>query len=171
MGLRTSDVDRADGAATALRSTVAVRERAAQLLQRARAGQSHWFVVHGPSVPAAVAEVVAVTRARYPDLNIPFHSRWRHFEAGGIDRKAELDARLGALDPPARARAMIDLTVVSVLLDAGSGPDWHYDEPASGRRFTRSEGLGVATFDAFMDGCSPATTLSRCGSTRSAWRA
>ena len=59
MSLRTSpqlDVDRADGAATALRSTVAVRERAAQLLQRARAGQSPWFVVHGPSVPAAVAE-------------------------------------------------------------------------------------------------------------------
>lgn len=148
----TTDVERADGAAAVLRSTVAVRERAAQLLGRARAGESPWFVVDDPSVAAAVTEVVDVTRARYPDLAIPFHSRWRHFEAGGIDRKAELDFRLAALDPPARARAMIDLTVVSVLLDAGSGPDWHYDEPASGRRFTRSEGLGVATFDAFMDG-------------------
>jgi hypothetical protein len=129
-----------------------VRERAAQLLRRARAGDSPWFVVDDASVPAAVAEVVAVTLDRYPDLDIPFHSRWRHFEAGGVDRRAELDARLAALAPPARARAMIDLTVVSVLLDAGAGADWHYDEAASGQRFVRSEGLAVATFDAFMDG-------------------
>lgn len=155
MSLGTSsdrDTHKADGAAATLRTTVAVRERAAHLLRRARAGDSAWFVVHDPSVPVAVAEVVDVTRARYPDLNIPFHSRWRHFEAGGVDRRAQLDARLGALDPSARARAMIDLTVVSVLLDAGAGPDWHYDEAASGQRFARSEGLGVATWNAFMDG-------------------
>ena len=28
-----------------------------------------------------------------PTLRIPYHSRWRHFEAGGVDRKAALDAR------------------------------------------------------------------------------
>lgn len=146
------DTEQADRAAATLRSTTAVRERAGHLLRRARAGDSPWFVVHEPSVRVAVAEVVNVTRERYPDLNIPFHSRWRHFEAGGVDRHAELEARLAAVDPAARARAMIDLTVVSVLLDAGAGPDWHYDEAATGQRFARSEGLGVATFDAFVDG-------------------
>ncbi|MBJ7339135.1 URC4/urg3 family protein [Mycolicibacterium sp.] len=150
----TSDlnVDGADHAAALLRTTTAVRERATQLLDRARGGGSSWFDVDDESVPIAVAEVVDVTRQRYPDLSIPFHSRWRHFEAGGVDRKAELDARLSGLDPAARARAMIDLTVVSVLLDAGAGPDWHYDEAASGQRFARSEGLGVATWNAFLDG-------------------
>ena len=103
-------------------------------------------------MPSAAAEVVDVTRQRYPELDIPFHSRWRHFEAGGVDRKAELDARLSGLDAAARARAMIDLTVISVLLDAGAGPDWHYDEASSAQRFARSEGLGVATWNAFMDG-------------------
>jgi hypothetical protein len=155
MSLGTSpdlDTEKADDAAALLRTTTAVRERAGYLLQRARAGESPWFDVDDGSVPLAVAEVVEVTRHRYPDLNIPFHSRWRHFEAGGVDRKAELEARLAALDPAARARAMIDLTVVSVLLDAGAGPDWHYDEAASGQRFDRSEGLGVATWNAFMDG-------------------
>jgi len=142
----------ADGAAALLRTTTAVRDRATFLLGRARAGESPWFVVDDDSTPGAVAEVAAVTRHRYPDLNIPFHSRWRHFEAGGIDRKAELDARLAALDPAGRARAMIDLAVVSVLLDAGAGPDWHYDEAASGLRFDRSEGLGVASWNAFADG-------------------
>jgi hypothetical protein len=146
------DTERADGAAAALRSTAAIRERAAFLLQRARAGGSPWFQVNDAALPMAVSEVVDVTRRRYPDLSIPFHSRWRHFEAGGVDRIDELDARLAGIDASARARAMIDLTVVSVLLDAGAGPDWHYDEAASGQRFTRSEGLGVATWNAFMDG-------------------
>jgi hypothetical protein len=45
---------------------------------------------------------------------------------------------------------MIDLTVVSVLLDAGAGSDWSYLE--RGQRFTRSEGLGVASFRAFGGG-------------------
>jgi hypothetical protein len=155
MSLGTSpdlDTEQADGAAALLRTTAAIRERAGHLLNRARAGDSAWFDVDDASVPLAVAEVVDVTRRRYPDLDIPFHSRWRHFEAGGIDRKAELDARLNALDAAARGRAMIDLTVVSVLLDAGAGPYWRYDEAASGQRFDRSEGLGVATWNAFMDG-------------------
>lgn len=146
------DTDGAEGAAATLRTTEAVRDRAGQLLRRARAGESTWFEVDDAALATAVDEVVAVTRARYPNLDIPFHSRWRHFEAGGVDRKAELDARLATLDPAARARAMIDLTVVSVLLDAGAGPDWHYDEGASGLRFSRSEGLGVASWNAFLDG-------------------
>ncbi len=146
------DIGRPEGAAAALRTTDAVRERARQLLQRAREGGSRWFSVHDEALQTAAAEVADVTRARYPDLTIPYHSRWRHFEAGGVNRKADLDARLAALDAPARARAMIDLAVVSVLLDAGAGPDWHYDEAASGQRFARSEGLGVASWHAFMGG-------------------
>src|ERR1700694_823613 len=146
------DTDRPEGAAAALRTTTAVRERARQLLQRARVGASRWFSVHDDALQTAAAEVADVTRARYPDLKIPYHSRWRHFEAGGVDRKAELDARLAALDAPGRARAMIDLAVVSVLLDAGAGPDWHYHEGPSGQRFARSEGLGVASWHAFLGG-------------------
>ncbi|MEU0498879.1 URC4/urg3 family protein [Mycobacterium sp. NPDC006124] len=142
----------ADGAAALLRTTTAVRDRAGALLRRARAGDSPWFLVDDQATPAAVGEVAAVTRERYPQLDIPFHSRWRHFEAGGVDRTAELDALLSPLDPAGRARAMVDLVVVSVLLDAGAGPDWHYDETASGRRFDRSEGLGVASWHAFVDG-------------------
>ena len=150
----TADLDTSlpEGAAMALRTTVAVRERARHLLQRARVGASRWFAVHDGALQQAAADVADLTRARYPGLHIPFHSRWRHFEAGGVDRKAELDARLAPLDVPARARAMIDLALVSVLLDAGAGPDWGYAEAASGQRFTRSEGLGVASWHAFLGG-------------------
>jgi hypothetical protein len=146
------DTDRPEGAAAALRTTTAVRERAQHLLQRARAGDSHWFSVHDEALQTAATEVADLTRARYPDLQIPFHSRWRHFEAGGVERKAQLDARLSTVDAPGRARAMIDVAVVSVLLDAGAGPDWRYHEAASGQAFARSEGLAVASWHAFLVG-------------------
>ena len=146
------DLDTPAGAAAALRTTAAVRARARQLTERARAGESRWFVVDDGALPTAAAAVAEVTRANYPDLQIPFHSRWRHFEAGGIARKAELDRLLEPLDAPGRARAMVDLTVVSVLLDAGAGPAWCYREPRTGLRLSRSEGLGVASFHAFTQG-------------------
>jgi hypothetical protein len=141
-------------AAAYLRTTAAVRERAGALLARARRGESRWFTVGDDAVLDDAARAVAdITRERYPSGRIPFHSRWRHFEAGGIDRLAELDRLLGDGVPQReRARVRIDLVLVSVLLDAGAGPDWHYVEPASGQRFTRSEGLGVASFHAFTSG-------------------
>jgi hypothetical protein len=149
--MTAADTETAAAVAT-LRTTDAIRERAGVLLERARAGRSPWFVVDDEAVPRAVAEVAAVTHERYPDLRIPYHSRWRHFEAGAVDRKAELDVRLADLDPVARARTLIDLTVVSVLLDAGAGPGWQYRETVTGQRFTRSEGLAVASWHAFFAG-------------------
>ena len=142
----------AEAAASVLRSTLAVRERCGQLLQRARAGESAWFTVDDSALETAARVVADATRERYPRLHIPYHSRWRHFEAGGIDRKGQLEQLMGDLPAVTKAHAMIDLTFVSVLLDAGAGPDWKYVEPASGQTFTRSEGLGVASFHAFTSG-------------------
>ena len=143
-------------AAAQLRSTTVIRERAAALLARARRGESAWFTLNDGAMDNAAALVAELTRARYPDLKIPYHSRWRHFEAGGIDRAAQLQQKLGYASATEQARAQIDLALVSVLLDAGAGPAWRYCEPAAGQRpaqrFTRSEGLGVASFHAFMAG-------------------
>jgi hypothetical protein len=150
MSLEVTDPGRPSDAVALLRSTTAIRQRAQGLLARARAGQSRWFTVHDA---APAADMVAeLTRQRYPSLDIPYHSRWRHFEAGGVDRPAQLAALIADRDPAERARVMIDLTVVSVLLDAGAGAQWHYDEHGTGQRFTRSEGLGVASWHAFLGG-------------------
>ena len=142
----------AEEAATVLRRTTTIRERSRQLLDRARAGESRWFAVDDKALPGAARAVADITRKRYPKGHIPFHSRWRHFEAGGIDRRAELERRLGDAPKAVRAEAMIDLAFVSVLLDAGAGPDWKYVEPATGKSFSRSEGLAVASFHAFTSG-------------------
>ena len=147
----TTTTDGAAAVAT-LRTTTAIRERAQHLLQRARVGNSAWFLVDDDALDRAAAEVADVTRSRYPTLAIPYHGRWRHFEAGGVDRRSELDSRTADSDVASRARSMIDLAVVSVLLDAGAGPDWHYTEPGTGLRLTRSEGLGVASWHAFGSG-------------------
>lgn len=138
--------------AATLRSPAEIRSRSHHLLARARDGASAWFTVQDDAMDSAAAAVADLTVARFPDLDIPFHSRWRHFEAGGVDRKRELDGLLAGLDPAGCARAMIDLTVVSVLLDAGAGPDWTYREADTGLQFSRSEGLGVASWHAFTAG-------------------
>ncbi len=142
----------AETAAAALRTTAAVRERCGQLLARARRGESAWFEVDDSQLDDAARRVADTTRHNYPSLHIPLHSRWRHFEAGRVDRKAQLDALLGGLPHTMRAHAQIDLTVVSVLLDAGAGADWKYTEASTDQVFNRSEGLGVASFHAFTSG-------------------
>jgi len=148
-----ADTAHPSGAATLLRTTAAIRQRANALLARARRGESQWFRIGGDDALEDTARTVAeVTRERYPWDTIPYHSRWRHFEAGSVNRVEELDRLLGKVDARQRASAHIDLVLVSVLLDAGAGAGWHYTESATGQRFTRSEGLGVASFHAFTSG-------------------
>lgn len=139
-------------AAALLRTSTAVRERSRQLLDRARAGDSPWFTVHDDALGSAADVVVETTRERYPDGAIPFHSRWRHFEAGGVDRLGSLRDALPPEGSPDRSRALIDVVLVSVLLDAGAGAEWSYREESTGLVLTRSEGLGVASWEAFTGG-------------------
>ncbi len=193
-----------------LRDPATIRLRCAEVTRAVENNVSPHFTLDRSRLDDVAARVEAVIRRRFPDLRIPLHSRWRHFEAGGVDRRAELDAALAGRSALDRARAHIDLTIVSVLLDAGAGPRWQYtehrksaqaalpvhrqgrddllamlDAAAKGRaaepaeapggavsgdtadtpdaaagaavdgpapRFARSEGLGVATFRAFLDG-------------------
>ena len=201
-----------------LRNPRTIRARCAAITQAVVEDRSGWFRIDRSRLPEAAARVVAVMRRRFPDLQIPYHSRWRHFEAGGVDRKAELDAAIAHLSPADRARAHFDLTVVSGLLDSGAGPQWSFIEraaaplpaaalppdrvsrddllsmldqatgaaaPASAsataepaeapppvpaapapaadvQRYTRSEGLGVASFRAFMAGAFSSDKAQPC---------
>jgi hypothetical protein len=130
----------------------AVRERANQLFGHGLEGRLSHFLVHPERLAAGADEVVATIRAAYPDLDIPFHARWRHFSAGGFDRWGTLVQAAPFKDPAAMARAAFDLAIVSVLLDAGAGPAWRYEEGRTGEVYARSEGLAVASFDMFIGG-------------------
>lgn len=135
-----------------LRSPETVRERSENIFQAGLAGELEHFAIALDRLPRVAARVAMETRHAYPEGNIPYHGRFRHFGAGGLDRLALLDNKLGASSADVKARAYIDLVVTSVLLDAGAGPDWRYRESSSGRSFGRSEGLAVASFHMFAGG-------------------
>src|SRR5262245_19075112 len=138
-----------------LNTAAAVRERCHMVRRWVVDGRSRHFTLDESRLEAVAAYVAGVTRETYPDLKIPYHSRWRHFSAGGIDRWSELAARIDA-DAPERARIAVDLAMMSVLLDAGAGEHWRYREGSLS--FARSEGLAVASFDMFRAGafsCDP----------------
>ncbi len=135
--------------ASELLTAAAVRDRCGIVFAAAERGEARHFRLVMARLDDAVRRVVEITRRRYPDLNVPYHSRWRHFSAGGVDRAAQVAP--GA-DPGGAARARIDLAVVSVLLDAGVGPQWRFHETETGQILSRSEGLAVASLRAMQSG-------------------
>jgi hypothetical protein len=138
-----------------LLSPQAIRARTKLLYEAAVGGGTH-FRVRDEKLDEVSEFVLQVTLENYPDLKIPFHSRWGHFQAGEngkkIDRLKELDALLGGVGAAEKARAKLDLAIVSVLLDAGAGMGWRYREPSTGCTLGRSEGLAIASFRMFIDG-------------------
>lgn len=135
-----------------LRTPAAVRERCSEILKAGIADSLDHFSVDVDRLEAAARYVVDTIRQNYPDLNIPYHSRWRHFSAGGFDRAALLESELENTPLNERAKSSIDLAVTSVLLDAGAGAAWRYKESDTRGVYSRSEGLGVASFHLFMSG-------------------
>lgn len=132
-------------------SPACVRDGAKKIFDETRSGNTH-FHFHEEKIGPTVDFVMQTIRQNYPDMNIPFHSRWGHFRPGNVDRSLWLKARIKDMDPIEQARIKWDLVIPSVLLDAGAGPAWKYFEKETSREYTRSEGLGVASFHLFMSG-------------------
>ena len=153
--------------AISLLSAAAVRERAQRSSSTASPGGSRTSRSISTGCDACADEVAATIRAAYPTL-----ARSPSTPAGGILPPAAsiagrrvADAAAWA-DAAALARAAFDLAIVSVLLDAGAGPGWRYrGGPHRARRYARSEGLAVASFDMFVGGAFSAGPRTRSGST------
>lgn len=144
-----------------LRDPGTIRDRCGNILQAGIDGRLTHFDVDLDALEGVAERVVKVTRVAYPDLAIPYHSRWNHFRAGGVDRVADFDERLAGMSKEEQGRARFDLAITSVLLDAGAGPLWAYVEsslPESTRQtYTRSEGLAVASYHTFIEGAFSST--------------
>ena len=150
--MKSSDI----AAAHSLLSAAAVRSRAHEMLAIGLDdGLEHWTVDLDRLAPTADF-VASVVREQYPDLNVPFHARWRHFRLDGRDLWAEAAVGAGR-DAGAHARAAFDLAITSVLLDAGAGAAWTYSD-RSGARLGRSEGLALASLRLFESGALSADT-------------
>ena len=132
-------------------STDAIRNKAGEILQLTVEGRTQFHLF--PEKLEDVADyVLKIMKEKYPDNNIPFHSRWGHFNVGNINRLKELEKALEGKSAKEKSKIKMDLAIISVLLDAGAGTIWSYSENETGKRWSRSEGLAVMSFRAFMRG-------------------
>ena len=139
-------------ATLALLAPEAVRQRCSEVFAAAEANALNFFQLNKENFDAAVELVVTEIISNYPNGNVPFHSRWRHFECGDQDFWLEASSALAKYSKAEVARRQIDLAVISVLLDAGAGPGWSYADTKSGSTFDRSEGLAIASLRLFESG-------------------
>lgn len=137
-----------------LQTPQAIRDRAQQLFDLAQADQLEYFSCDLSQLDQVAAYVVETTQQAYPSFDVPFHSRWRHFDVGSVPRLAKLNQafQVTGFDRLEMARSQLDLAIVSVLLDAGAGTEWRYQDPYADQRLERSEGLAVASLHAFEQG-------------------
>jgi hypothetical protein len=135
-----------------LLSARAVRTRAQRMLALGLEDRLPNFRVDLSLLDVTAELVIATTRKAYPSLDIPFHSRWRHFVADSVNRFDAIAKAARWPDREARARAAFDLAIISVFLDAGAGTQWRYADAISGKLIGRSEGLALASLDMFARG-------------------
>lgn len=134
-----------------------IRDRAAELCALGRAGKLDHFTVNPEKLDAVAVQITSLTRKSYPKTDVPYHSCWRHFSAGEIDRWDFVKEEAGFMTSADLARSAIDLAVVTVFLTAGSGPEWRYKEEDSELEFNRTEGLSLAAFQMFRMGLFSST--------------
>ncbi|KAJ4148487.1 hypothetical protein LMH87_002953 [Akanthomyces muscarius] len=138
-----------------LRSLGAVRERTKIVFDKLMANKLHHFDVDMTKFPDVVTFVSGLIKRDYdaPFNTIPGHGRYQHFCVGGRDRIADLLSTWpSTVDNTERCRRLIDLFLVSVLLDAGAGTSWSYKSTENGKVYRRSEGLAIASLEMFKTG-------------------
>jgi len=137
-----------------LQTPQAIRDRTQKIFTLCQANQLEHFSCDLSQLDQVAAYVVETTQQHYPDFDVPFHSRWRHFDAGGVPRLAALNQSLQQPERESKARSLLDLVIVSVLLDAGAGHQWRYCDTTESAQTVmgRSEGLAIASLRAFEQG-------------------
>lgn len=143
-----------------LQTPNAIRERCEQLYELAHAGKlDHWRLDEA-RLPLVVERVAALTQRSYPDPSrIPYHGRYRHFDAGGVPRLQQFAEKIAHFPAREQLAARFELVITSVLLDAGAGPSFRY-RGADGGTYTRSEALAVASFELFATGALGGSALA-----------
>ena len=133
-----------------LNSPKTIRERCNQLYLLGLEDRLDHFRIREDRLPISVELVKDEILANYPDLNVPPHSRWQHFDVRGTNHWSPFKSKIRG--DRELLLAQIDLAVTSVLLDAGAGPDWRFQDPLTGENHSRSEGLALASLYLFSKG-------------------
>merc|ERR1719181_99089 len=116
----------------------AVRQQCNRVYDLAKQDGLEHFKLDESKIAKAVQVTEETIRKAYPDLKVPYHSRLRHFESAAMAQMMEG----WRCDKVEKARRMVDLLTVSVLLDAGAGSTWRYLSQ-HGQSVGSSEGLAL----------------------------
>ncbi|SCU94933.1 LADA_0G12376g1_1 [Lachancea dasiensis] len=147
-----------------LKSIGSVRETSSQVFQYAcQHHGGNYFELELSAMDAVADYLCSIIERDYGSdyAAIPPHGRWQHLNYGSQPRVETLiqDWTASGIDEIEIARKLIDLFVLSVLIDAGAGNVWQYTIPSSSnsedapaQRVGRSEGLAVASYYLFVDG-------------------
>lgn len=144
-----------------LRHPDTIRAQAGRVLALVQQGKLEGWRIDLEALPNLSSLVCEVTRERYPDLKVPIHGRRLHFRVGDVDLWG---TRPRPADQDDAGRSDLELIVVSVLLDGGSGARWRYFDSRLGQHFSRSEGLAMASFRAWEGGVFSHRGLPRADS-------
>ncbi|PVG01550.1 DUF1688-domain-containing protein [Serendipita vermifera] len=143
-----------------LRSLPTIRSRCTLVHNLAQKNKLEYFEYHPEKEQDVVEFCLNIMKRDYPESaggfeKIPAHGRWRHFDTG----RSRIDPLLSQwssesppVNPMEQTARLLDLFLVSVLLDAGAGNAWKYKEKNSGEVYGRSEGLAIASLDMFLEG-------------------
>ncbi|NRA68467.1 MAG: DUF1688 family protein [Pseudobacteriovorax sp.] len=134
-----------------LQSPISVRESCGRVFDLSRTLSQH-FQIHLDQIDGVADLVIDTMKQQYPNGEIPYHARLRHFNCQGIDRVSRFAKRFEGASRQSYAKALVDLIVVSVLVDAGAGDHWVYHERDNPNPIGRSEGLAIASYDMFNSG-------------------
>ncbi len=129
-----------------------IRKQAHRLLELAKKDQLDYFGINSENMASTAEYIIKVMMQNYPDLNIPYHSRWRHFEVGGIDRIKKLQTQLAGITAEEYGKILYEIAIISVFLDAGAGALWRFKERDTDQEFSRSEGLALACLALYLSG-------------------
>ena len=141
-----------------LRQPETIRMQARRLYALALEDKLAHFKLEPAALDKAVDLVIAVTRQNYPKLDVPYHSRWRHFSVNNFDRIKAWQLTTGKLDSLEWGQRLYELVIISVLVDAGAGDKWRFHDQQTGQVLTRSEGLAIASLELYLGGhlsCDP----------------
>ena len=139
-----------NGSLDYLASPAAVRDCAVRISELTRHGDGA-FELDESRLDVVAEHVIDSIHRRYPDFDVPFHSRWRHFEVEGTDSLQRFNNATAQQSAIEQARTGLDLIIPSVLVDAGAGAKWNF-RTSSGILLSRSEGLGIASLEMFLSG-------------------
>lgn len=141
-----------------LKSLKSIRDRCELVYERIKSGHSEArFKIYEERLELVSEFVASLIVRDYPDpsKDVPPHGRWRHFLPNGSIEKRLIDPLKELnFDNLEIVRILLDLFVVSVLLDAGAGEKWKYQSKENEiGPIGRSEGLAMASMDMFLNGC------------------